>query len=80
MVNRREEAMQHKKEREWKRISCPRERDKTLVMVEWNIVSEKGRILKRSLQQMDCHHPQLAKLGGPDCEWGCERVIGKRQK
>jgi hypothetical protein len=77
---RREEAMEQKKEREWKLISCPGERDKTSVMVEWNIVSEKGRILKRSLQQIDCHHPQLAEFGGEDCEWGCEGVIGKREK
>ena len=49
-------------------------------MVEWDIVSEKGRLLKRSLRQIDCHHPQLTQFGGEDCGWGCEGVIGKRER
>jgi len=49
-------------------------------MVEWDVLSEKGRILKRSLHQIDCHHSKLAKLGGLDCEWGCERIIVKSKK
>ncbi len=72
--------MGQKREREWKLISCPGQRDKTVVMVEWNIVSEKGRILRRSLQQIDCHHPRLTEFGGADCGWRCEQVIGKREK
>ena len=48
-------------------------------MVEWEIVSKKGRILKKTLRQIDCHHPQLAQFGGVDCKWGCQRVIGKRE-
>ena len=72
--------MEQKTEREWKSIRCPRGKAKTLVMVEWDIVSEKGRILKRSLRQIDCHHPPLTTFGGGDCEWGCEGVIGKRER
>jgi hypothetical protein len=49
-------------------------------MYEWEIVSEKGRILKRTLRQIDCYNPQLTLLGGADCNWGCEGVIGKREK
>ncbi len=72
--------MEQKTEREWKSIRCPGDKDKTLVMVEWIIVSEKGRILKRSLRQIDCHHRSLTTFGGGDCEWGCEGVIGKRER
>jgi len=72
--------MEQKIEREWKWINCPGEKEKTSVMVEWDITSEKGRILKRSLRQIDCHHSRLTTLGGADCEWGCERVIAKREK
>lgn len=49
-------------------------------MVEWEIVSEKDRILKKSLRQIDCHRPQLAQFGGADCEWGCEGLFGEREK
>jgi len=73
-----ERVLEQKIEREWKWIICPKGKDKTSVMVEWDIVSEKGRILKRSLRQIDCHYPLLTIFGGCDCEWGCERVIGKR--
>lgn len=72
--------MEQKIEREWKSIHCPGEKDKTLVMVEWDIISEKGRILKKSLRQIDCRHPQLTQFGGVDCEWRCEGVIGKRER
>jgi len=72
--------LEQKTEREWKSIICPRGKDKTLIMVEWNIISEKGRILKRTLRQIDCHHPPLTRLGGYGCEWGCEEVIGKRER
>ena len=72
--------MEQKIEREWKSISCPGERVKTKIMVEWDIVSEKGRILKKSLRQIDCHHPHLTELGGADCMWGCESVIGKSER
>jgi hypothetical protein len=72
--------LEQKIEREWKSIHCPGTKDKTLVMIEWNIVSEKSRILKKGLRQIDCHHPQLTKLGGEDCKWGCERVIGKIER
>jgi len=72
--------MEQKIEREWNSIRCPRGKDITLVMVEWNIVSEKGRILKKGLRQIDCHHPHWTQFGGGDCEWGCERVIKKIER
>jgi hypothetical protein len=71
--------LEPKIEREWKSIRCPGEEGKTSVMVEWEIVSKEGRVLKKSLRQIDCHHPQLAQFGGADCKWGCERLIGKRE-
>jgi hypothetical protein len=72
--------LEQKTEREWKSIRCPGGKGKTLIMVEWEIVSEKDRILKKSLRQIDCHHPQLAQFGGADCEWGCEGLFGKGEK
>jgi hypothetical protein len=72
--------LEQKTEREWKSICCPGEKGKTLIMVEWEIVSEKDRILKKSLRQIDCHRPQLAQFGGVDCEWGCEGLFGKGEK
>ena len=72
--------MEQKIEREWRSIRCPRREDKVLVMIEWGVASEKGRILSRSLRQIDCHDPQLTRFGGADCEWGCERVIEKRER
>ncbi len=72
--------MEQKIEREWGSIRCPGREDKVLVMIEWAVASEKGRILSRSLRQIDCHDPQLTRFGGEDCEWGCERVIGKRER
>jgi len=72
--------LEHKREREWKSILCPGDKNKAFIMVEWDVLSEKGRILKRSLHQIDCHHSKLAKLGGLDCEWGCERIIVKSEK
>jgi hypothetical protein len=72
--------LEQKTEREWKSIRCPRGKGKTLIMVEWEIVSEKDRILKKSLRQIDCHRPQLAQFGGADCEWGCEGLFGKGEK
>jgi hypothetical protein len=67
-------------EREWKSIRCPKEQDKRSVMIKWNIVSKKGCILKRSLREIDCHHPAWTTFGGGDCEWGCEGVIGRRER
>lgn len=75
---RKEGALEQKIDREWKSIRCPGRGDKTVIMTEWDIVSEKGRILKRSLRQIDCHHAQLALFGGESCNWGCEGMIGKR--
>jgi hypothetical protein len=72
--------LERKIEREWKSIRCPAGKDKTLIMAEWDIISEKGRILKKSLRQIDCHHPPLTTFGEADCKWGCEGMIGKRER
>jgi len=72
--------LEQKIEREWKSILCPGEKDKAFIMVEWGVLSEKGRILKKILHQIDCHHSKLTKLGGLDCDWECERILVKREK
>ena len=72
--------MEQKIEREWRLIRCPGRENKVLVMIEWDVGSEKGRILSRSLRQVDCHDPRLTQFGGADCERGCERVIAKRER
>lgn len=72
--------MEKKIEREWKSVRCPGQKGKTLIMVEWEIVSKEGRLLKKSLHQIDCHHPQFTTFGGTDCKWGCEKTIGKIEK
>jgi hypothetical protein len=51
-----------------------------MLMCEWDVESKGGRILKRRLKQIDCSNPRLTEFGGVDCQWGCEDVIGKREK
>ncbi len=72
--------MEQKTEREFKSIRCPERKEKTLVMCEWDIVSGEGRIFRRTLKQIDCFNPKLTEFGGTDCNWGCERVITKRER
>ncbi len=72
--------MEQKVEREWQSILCREKEEKALVMCEWDIISEKGRILRRTLRLIDCHNPRLAEFGGTDCNWGCERVIAKGER
>ena len=72
--------MEKAKEREWRSIVCPEGKCKTVVMCEWDLVSKGGRILKRTLNQIDCHNPRLAAFGGEGCQWGCEGVIRKRER
>ena len=72
--------MEELREREWKSILCPEKKCRIVVMCEWEVVSRGGRILKRSLKQIDCQNPQLAEFGGGACRWGCEGVIGKRER
>jgi hypothetical protein len=48
-------------------------------MCEWDILSETERILKKTLKQIDCHHPKLTKLGGADCNWACKKAIAKEE-
>jgi len=76
---RRGRALEQKREKEWKMVLCPGGRGRNLVMCEWEIASEKGRILKRTLKLIDCCNPQLTLFGGADCNWGCEGVIMKRE-
>ena len=72
--------MEQTREREWKSVVCPEGWGRATVMCEWDLVSEKGRILKRTLSQIDCHNPQLTVFGGVDCNWKCEGVIVKRER
>jgi len=68
------------REREWNSILCPERQCRTMVMCEWDVLSKEGRILKRTLRQIDCHHAELVRFGGMDCKWGCEEVIRKRER
>jgi len=67
--------MEKRIERQWKSIVCPDGKEESVVMCEWNILSEEGRILKRVLKQIDCHNPRLIEFGGKDCSWTCEKLI-----
>ncbi len=67
------------REREWHSLLCPERQSRTLVMCEWDVLSKEGRILKRTLKQIDCHHEDLSQFGGMDCKWGCEEVMRKRE-
>jgi len=66
--------------REWNSILCPERQCRTLVMCEWDVLSKEGRILKRTLRQIDCHNAEMVQFGGMDCKWGCEVVIRKRER
>jgi len=68
------------KEREWISIVCPERQSRTTVMCEWDVLSKEGRILTRSLRQIDCHNAELVQFGGMECKWGCEGVIRKRER
>ena len=72
--------MEQKVEREWQSILCREKEEKAWVMCEWDIVSDKDPILRRTLRLIDCHNPRLTEFGGTDCDWGCERVIAKRER
>jgi hypothetical protein len=63
-ISERRKSLVQEIEREWKSILCPEGKGGARVMCEWDIVSEKGRILKRTLKQMDCRCPQLMEFGG----------------
>lgn len=71
--------MEEKREREWKSVLCPEGKGRAWVMCEMNILSEKGRILEKTLRLMDCHNRCLTEFGGGGCRWECEGVIGKRR-
>ena len=66
--------------REWKSIVCPDDRKaQSVVMCEWDILSKEGRILKKTLRQIDCHNPRLTEFGGTDCNWVCQKAIAKEE-
>jgi len=71
--------MEQKIAREWKSIVCPEGKEKAIVMCEWDILSEVGRILKKTLKQIDCHNPKLTEFGGADCNWACRKTIAKEE-
>jgi hypothetical protein len=68
------------REREWNSILCPERQCRTMVMCEGEVLLKEGRILKRTLKQIDCHNAELVQFGGMDCKWGCEGVIRKRER
>ena len=71
--------MEQKIAREWKSIVCPDGKEKAIVMCEWDILSEVGGIVKKTLKQIDCHNPKLTELGGADCNWACTKAIAKEE-
>jgi len=71
--------MEPKIEREWKSIICPDGKAQSMVMSEWDIVSEEDRIVKKTLRQIDCHNPRLTEFGGTDCSWACTKAIAKEE-
>jgi len=73
-------ALEQKIEREWKTIQCPRREERTTVMCEWNVTFKGGRILKKTLRQVDCHDPRLGVFGESGCDWPCEQIILRREK
>jgi hypothetical protein len=79
-ISERRNSLKQEIEREWKSVLCPEGKGRTWLMCEWDIVSEKGRILKRTLRQIDCRCPHLMEFGGADCNWECEGVISKRER
>jgi len=72
--------MEKRVEREWRSASCQPGKQPAWMMCEWDIVSEGGRIVRKTLRQIDCHHPLLAEFGGGDCDWKCLELLTKREK
>jgi hypothetical protein len=71
--------MEQKLEREWKTIVCPDGNEKATVMYEWDILSEEGRIFRKTLRKIDCHNPKLSEFGGADCNWACKKATAKEE-
>jgi hypothetical protein len=67
--------MEQKTVREWKSIVCPDGKAPSMVMFEWDILSEEDRIVKKTLRQMDCHNRRLTEFGGRDCSWECQKTV-----
>jgi hypothetical protein len=79
VIKERRQTMERKIEKGWKSIVCPDGKEKVTVMCEWEILSEMGRILKKTLKQIDCHNPKLTEFGGADCSWVCQKAIAKEK-
>jgi hypothetical protein len=79
VIKERRQSMEQKIDREWKSIVCPGGKEKSVVMCQWDILSEKSRILKRTLKQIDCHNPKLTEFGGPDCNWACAKALATEE-
>ena len=71
--------MERRTMREWKSIVCPDGKAQSLVMSEWDILSEEDRVLKKTLRQIDCHSSRLAEFGRTDCSWACRKAIAKEE-
>jgi len=71
--------MEQKIARKWKSIVCPDGKAQSVVMSEWDILSEEGRVLEKTLKQIDCHNPRLAEFGGTDCSWACTKAIAREE-
>ena len=76
----RRRVLEQTREREWKSVACPGGKGRTLVMLEWDVVSEKGRILKRSLKQMDCQNPGLSRIWRRGLQLESARESSRRGK
>jgi hypothetical protein len=76
----RREGMEKRVEREWRSASCQPGKQPAWMMCEWNIISEGGRILRKTLRQIDCHHPVLTEFGGGDCNWKCMELLTRMEK
>ena len=70
--------MEQRVEREWKSVRCPQGEGRIRIMCEWKVIAVEGRVLKRELTLIDCHHPLLARLEGGSCGWGCMEAVTRQ--
>jgi len=73
----RRETLEQRVEREWKSVRCPHGEGRVRLMCEWKVIAVEGRILKKELTLIDCHHPPLARFGGESCGWDCMKVVSR---
>ena len=72
-------TLEQRVEREWKSVRCPHGEGRVRLMCEWKVIAVEGRILKKELTLIDCHHPRWSLFGGEGCQWECEQGV-TRQK